>query len=251
MKNQVLTTLTVLSSALVLAGCGETTPEATAPSAEDTAIIQAINEITPQKPAETGSRNLTIERSDEVADLKGPDTSGLISVAEAPVLDVKTPEVVSEPEKEPETTEKDENTTGNGTPLVFDVADCTCVAYGDFDQAMEDAILAAINVYRAQGGLDPIELNLSLTFCADVRSKEITCVFEHTRMNNTPWYTVAPAYCRAELIAADYATAQRTVDAWMSTSSGRQYLLSNDLKSIGVSVFQSNGRNYCVASLGI
>lgn len=251
MKKSVLTTLTVLSSALVLSGCGETTPTDQAAAPEDSAIIEALNEIAPTKTPESNGRNLTIERSDYIANLPEPEVSGISSVAEAPVLDVKTEEPEVEYNSTNDNDKKDENVTGNGTPLIFDVSDCTVVAYGDFDDSMESAILAAINAYRTRGGLTPIETNLSLEFCADVRSKEITCNFSHTRPNNTFWYTVAPAYARAELIAADYSTAQRTVDAWMSTSSGRQYLLSDELKSIGISAFKSDGRNYVVATLGI
>ncbi|MBR6451353.1 MAG: CAP domain-containing protein, partial [Lachnospiraceae bacterium] len=151
---------------------------------------------------------------------------------------------------EDEEEEKDPNLTGNGTPLVFEVADCSVVAMGEIDKKMSDEILAAINVYRERGNLEPLEANMSLEFCADCRSKEISCLFGHMRPNNTYWWIVCPAYFKAELLAKDYGTAQQTVDAWMSTATGRQYLLSPDLLSIGISTFHNNGRNYIVAALG-
>ncbi len=244
----------LLAAALLLAGCGEESTQGQDRAAEPTSpIIESLQEMTPEATPENQSRELQIERAPEVTPSPAPADTGMISGAEAPKLEIKdpkTPETETKEDEKKEDEPKEENTTGNGTPLIFDVSDCTVVAYGDFDPTMEDAIFAAINAYRTRGNLELMERNMSLDFCADVRAKELTYCLNHTRPNQTFWYTVAPAYDHAELIAADYSEAQRTVDAWMSTSSGRQYLLGNNYRSIGISVFRSDGRNFIAASIG-
>lgn len=252
MKRPAACALAVLLACSVL-GCGKE-EAADAAATVDPATQQAIQELLPEAKPTDNSRIMQIERADSVPSpiITPVPTGESVSVSEPPVLVTKdtTPTPTPTPEAEEETTEKDPNKTGNGTPLVFAVGDCTYVALGSIDKTMSDEILTAINAYRTRGNLPPLEANMSLEFCADVRSKESTACFNHTRPNGSMWYTVAPAYYKAELLAKDYGTAKDTVDAWMSTATGRQYLLSPDLLSIGISVFHHDGRNFCVAALG-
>ncbi len=240
--------------ALLASGCGEEDAAAGA-DPNDAAMQSAIAEMIPDAEPTGTSRVLQIERS-EALPFPTPIAAGTGTVSisdEAPELDVKSDDPTPTPTPDPDENkedEKDPNKTGNGTPLVFSVGDATYVAYGAFDETMEGEILNAINVYRLRGNLKPVEPNMSLEFCADTRSRESTLCFNHTRPNGSLWYTVAPAYYKAELLAKDYGTAKDTVDAWMSTATGRQYLLNPDLLSIGISVFKHDGRNFIVAGLG-
>ena len=237
----------VLALCMSLTACGEEVNEGEE-TQNDAALDQAISELTPSKSPtkeDPGKRVMTINRSDNPP----YDNTGLgeISIAEPPVLDIETDDT----DVIDDTPQLEEGTyTGNGTPLVFDISDCTCIAFGEFDKTMSDAILAAVNVYRANANLEPLQHNQSLMFCADCRSKEASYSFSHTRVNGTYWFTVAPAYYKAELMASDFATAQQTVDAWMQTATGRQYLLGNEYLSIGIFTFRSGGRNYIVCALG-
>ncbi len=240
---------------MLMAGCGEedAAAEAAAPSNDPTQ--SAISELAPD-PGPTGSsRVMQIERSNTLpipTQAPQPVGDGTVSISEPPVLETKdtAPTPTPTPEADDAEKEKDPNTTGNGTPIVFSVGDATYVALGSFDAAMKGEILTQINAYRTRGNLQPLEANMSLEFCADTRSREATACFNHTRPNGSMWYTVAPAYYKAELLAKDYGNAKDTVDAWMSTATGRQYLLDPNLLSIGISVFKHDGRNYIVAGLG-
>lgn len=235
---------------ILLSGCGENEAAATAP-AQDPAQ-SAVAELIPESTPEDSSRVIQIERSDSlpVNNPVNPTPTGTVSIAEPPVLETKNPTPTPTPAADEETDEKDPNKTGNGTPLVFSVGDSTYIALGSVDKAMATEILNAINVYRTRANLPPLEANMSLEFCSDARARESTACFNHTRPNGAMWYTIAPAYYKAELLAKDYGTAQDTVDAWMNTATGRQYLLSPDLLSIGITVFKSDGRNFIVAGLG-
>ncbi|MBO4901422.1 MAG: CAP domain-containing protein [Lachnospiraceae bacterium] len=248
-----LLTAVMTALVLVLSGCGE--EDAAPASAPETAVNDPLSELKPAAVPTDSSRVMQIERSES---LPGPiretsevPTGSAVSIAEPPVLETKDPTPTPTPTPDPSSEDqKDPNKTGNGTPLVFSVGDSTYVALGSFDPTMEAEILTAINAYRVRGNLPPLEANMSLEFCADTRSREATLCFNHTRPNGSLWYTVAAAYYKAELLAKDYGTAQDTVDAWMSTATGRQYLLSPDLLSIGISVFKHDGRNFIVAGLG-
>ncbi len=263
MNKKTIMLISVLISAAMFSGCGAENAATTAPSEQDAATQNAIAELLPESSPAGSSRVMQIERSDTVPEAPTPVPTGTTYIpeprtdlddtdddadTELPTKDT-TPTPTPTPTDE-DTEEKDPNKTGNGTPLVFSVGDCTCIALGSIDKTMATEILTAVNAYRTRGNLPPLEANMSLEFCADVRSKESTVCFNHTRPNGMMWYTVAPAYYKAELLAKDYGTAQDTVDAWMSTATGRQYLLDPDLLSVGISVFHHDGRNFCVAGLG-
>ncbi len=242
---------------MLFAGCGSRDVESSAPPTPDDGTQSAIKQLAPDAGNEGTRRVMQIQRTESLpvpTQTPQPVGQGTISIAEPPeptVLVTKDPTPTPTPTPDPDAEEeKDPNKTGNGTPIVFSVGDATYVALGSFDPTMEAEILTAINEYRARGNLQPLEANMSLEFCADTRSREATACFNHTRPNGSLWYTVAAAYYKAELLAKDYGTAKDTVDAWMSTATGRQYLLDPNLLSIGISVFKHDGRNYIVAGLG-
>ena len=203
----------LLLFACFVAGCGA--DDKAAAVTQDPATQQAITELLPEAKPTDSSRVMQIERSEAVPapTVSEIPTGESVSIAEPPELPVTdtTPTPTPTPTDDAEE-EKDPNKTGNGTPIVFDVGDCTYIALGSIDKTMSGEILTAINAYRTRGNLPPLEANMSLEFCADVRSKESTACFNHTRPNGSMWYTVAPAYYRAELLAKDYGPAQDTVD---------------------------------------
>ena len=247
----------VLAAGMILmAGCGEEDAAAANAGTQASDPTQsAITELAPDALPTGSSRVMQIERTNNLpVPTQVPQSvgDGTVSISEPPVLETKdtTPTPTPTPEADDAEKEKDPNTTGNGTPLVFSVGDATYVALGSFDATMKGEILTQINAYRTRGNLPPLEANMSLEFCADTRSREATACFNHTRPNGSMWYTVAPAYYKAELLAKDYGNAKDTVDAWMSTATGRQYLLDPNLLSIGISVFKHDGRNFIVAGLG-
>jgi len=121
---------------------------------------------------------------------------------------------------------------------------------GTYDTKLAGEILTALNDARTQEGLDPFDSNAGLNQVADVRAKEITYSLSHTRANGSYWSTVAPDYYEAECIAKDFGTADDTVNAWLSESSTRQYLLNDAYASIGLSCFQYAGSDYIIAALG-
>jgi len=144
----------------------------------------------------------------------------------------------------------DDESTGLGTPNTFDVDDAMIAVDGTYNTKLSGELLTAINNARENAGIDAFEANASLNKVADVRAKEITYSLGHLRADGSYWSTVAPLYYEAECIAQGFTTASDTVNAWLSDSNTRQYLLSEDLYSIGLSCFEYAGSNYIVASFG-
>ena len=144
----------------------------------------------------------------------------------------------------------DDESTGLGTPNTFDVDDVMIAVDGAYNTKFSGELLTAINNARENAGIDPFEANPSLNKVADVRSKEITYSLSHLRADGSYWSTVAPLYYEAECIAQGFTTAADTANAWLSDSNTRQYFLSEDLYSIGLSCFEYAGSKYIVASFG-
>ncbi len=144
----------------------------------------------------------------------------------------------------------EDDSTGFGTPSTFEVSDAMIAVDGTYHTKLSGELLTAINNARKDAGLDVFETNTSLNQVADVRAKEITYSLGHLRADGSYWNTVAPLYYEAECLAQGFTTAADTADAWLAESTTRQYLLSDDLCSIGLSCFEYGGGNYIVASFG-
>lgn len=144
----------------------------------------------------------------------------------------------------------DDELTGLGTPISFDVDDAMIAVDGTYNTKFSGELLTAINNARKDAGIDSFESNVSLNKVADVRSKEITYSLTHIRADGSYWRTVAPMYYEAECIAQGFTSATDTVNAWLLDSTTRQYILSDDLYSIGLSCFEYSGSKYIVASFG-
>lgn len=104
-------------------------------------------------------------------------------------------------------------------------------------------VLTDTNTARAQSSLPNLKVNESLTNAAFAKAKDMFAnnYWAHTSPAGvTPWkwlgdvgynYDVA-----GENLAKNYATAQATVDAWMSSPTHRANILNNKYEDIGLAV---------------
>ena len=102
----------------------------------------------------------------------------------------------------------------------------------DFDNEVYHELADIINNYRAQNGKFNLVLDEDLTEAANVRAKELAVYMdENTRPNGTSYATVLDDYgitCRfyTQFVASHFKTAQEFFDSIVSTSAGRNILLS-------------------------
>ncbi|MFT3985399.1 MAG: CAP domain-containing protein [Lachnospiraceae bacterium] len=237
---------------LLLCACGKT---------EESSVSD--NEITTEQENENTAADSSADAQADVSGNEIADSTDTGNSAEGddPNKTIITVQRVSSPASQVISSASSENTfdnndfdddesTGLGTPHTFEVDDAMITADGTYNTKLSGELLTAINKAREGAGLDVLETNASLSKVADVRAKEITYSLGHLRADGSYWSTVAPLYYEAECIAQGFTTAADTSNAWLSEGSTREYLLSEDLNSIGLSCFEYAGTKYMVASFG-
>lgn len=136
------------------------------------------------------------------------------------------------------------------TPDTFDVGTCCIYIDGTIDTSYGSDIIKAINKARVDLGYPPLNEKQGLNTCADRRTREITCFLNHVRPNATPFYSLAPQYFKAEMLAIDGAKAEETVNAWIADPYSRQLVFTTKYTSIGAACFKCNTLNCSVVAFG-
>lgn len=107
------------------------------------------------------------------------------------------------------------------------------------------------NNYRSLVGVSSLTLDSSLVEAANIRAKELSDSFSHTRPNGSSCFTVLSelgiSYGTAgENIAAGYSSSQSVMEGWRSSSGHYQNIISSKFKKIGIGVNIINNQYYLV-----
>ena len=107
------------------------------------------------------------------------------------------------------------------------------------------------NNYRSLVGVSSLTLDSSLVEVANIRAKELSDSFSHTRPNGSSCFTVLSelgiSYGTAgENIAAGYSSSQSVMEGWRSSSGHYQNIISSKFKKIGIGVNIINNQYYWV-----
>ena len=107
------------------------------------------------------------------------------------------------------------------------------------------------NNYRSLVGVSSLTLDSSLVEAANIRAKELSDSFSHTRPNGSSCFTVLSelgiSYGTAgENIAAGYSSSQSVMEGWRSSSGHNQNIISSKFKKIGIGVNIINNQYYWV-----
>ena len=118
----------------------------------------------------------------------------------------------------------------------------------NYDNLIKD-IFALVNQARMDTELEPLTYNNELQEAADLRAKEVSQVFSHTRPNGEDFATAIKIdYIGAgeNLIMADdeIADAEILMDTWMNSEGHRANIMSNDFTSIAIGVYKSDNVTY-------
>lgn len=220
----------------------------------DAYIQQALNKVAKGSEEETGEeaedvREVQVTRGTPLltadtsyyADAGDTAEDDFMSGAEAPDAALYTPP------------QANENTAENGvtvTPESFEVGTCCIYIDGESDTGYAGNLITELNNIRTNMGYQPFNENASLSACADRRAREITCYLNHTRPNQTPFYSLAPQYFKAEMLAIDGADALDTVKAWIRDEYSRSIVFNTKYTSVGAACFKCNGLNCVVVAFG-
>ena len=104
-----------------------------------------------------------------------------------------------------------------------------------------DEVLNLVNEERTARSLQPLKLDKDLEKAANIRSKEVTVLLDHTRPDGSICFTVS-SKANAENIAAGQTTPERVVDAWMNSPGHRKNLLNPKYTTIGIGYEKTNSK---------
>lgn len=125
---------------------------------------------------------------------------------------------------------------------------------------MIDEILSIINSYRAEGGIEPLELDETLTEIACARAEEIAWSgrHSHTRPNGKYFHSLikeagVESGFVGENIGWGYTTARDVCEAWKASKTHYENLMNPDFKKtgIGIAADPDPDGNLCWANLFI
>ena len=97
-------------------------------------------------------------------------------------------------------------------------------------------VLELVNYERAKEHLKPLKLSSSMNHYAQIRAKEITKKFSHTRPSGYFCFTVIPKPYRTvgENIAAGQRSANEVVTAWMNSPDHRANIMNPKFRELGM-----------------
>lgn len=105
-------------------------------------------------------------------------------------------------------------------------------------------ILDLINRERFKAGLKPLSYRMDIQKASDLRAKEASVCWSHSRPDGTPYYS-ADDRIYGENLAKGYKTPQEIVMAWMKSKSHRANILNPDYKGACIGeCIAGNGKKF-------
>ena len=101
-----------------------------------------------------------------------------------------------------------------------------------------------VNDIRAKAGVDELKWDKNLETVADVRAKECSEKFSHTRPNGSQWYTVNSKIQGGENLAFGFDNAEDCVEAWMDSPTHRDNILYDEFEKVAISIYEEDGTYY-------
>lgn len=138
----------------------------------------------------------------------------------------------------------------SATPEDFEVGTSCIYIKGEIDSGYGADLIKSLNKVRTDLGYSELATNGGLSKCADRRTREITHTFGHTRPNGQAFYSLAPTYFKAEMLAIDNGTAEETVDAWIKDPISRSLVFNTKYTTVGAATLNCNGHYYSVLAFG-
>ena len=117
------------------------------------------------------------------------------------------------------------------------------------ESSYADEVIRLVNKEREKAGLSSLEANKELTSAAEVRAKEISKVFGHTRPDGNSFNTAAKEagfdgdYI-GENIAGGRMTPADVVEGWMNSEGHRKNILRPEYNYIGVAYLHKSNSEY-------
>ena len=109
-----------------------------------------------------------------------------------------------------------------------------------------EQMLRLVNEERKKAGVSPLELDSTLTKAAQIRAKEITQVFDHTRPDGNNFRSLldemgySSSYAGENINKGTFEKPESAMKLWMNSKGHRENILNPNFKYLGVgSTFES------------
>ena len=124
----------------------------------------------------------------------------------------------------------------------------------DMDTGLRAQALEAynkVNEERASAGLKSLKWDQNLETVSNVRAKEASQKFSHTRPNGSQWCTVNSKIQAGENLAFGYDNADEANTAWMNSPTHKENILYPEFKKLAIGIYQDDdGTNYWAQEYG-
>ncbi|MGN0621886.1 MAG: CAP domain-containing protein [Porcipelethomonas sp.] len=109
-------------------------------------------------------------------------------------------------------------------------------------EALAKRVTELVNIERQKTGAAPVTLDSKLNKGANIRAKEISILWSHTRPDGTSCFTVldniGAVYTEAgENLAIGYKTPEEVVEGWMNSEGHRANILNPEHKKVGIGYY--------------
>ena len=114
------------------------------------------------------------------------------------------------------------------------------------DEAIQE-IVRLVNIERRKAGLKSLKLSRELLRPAQIRAREITKVFSHTRPNGLPFNSAFYGIdykTAGENIAAGQTSCEMVMQQWMDSPGHRANILNKKYKYIGIGYLYDKNTRY-------
>ena len=156
---------------------------------------------------------------------------------------VKTENIEEEPTEVPEETEEeivdDKTEIEENTEEVDDIIKINC-------SEKELECYNLVNEYRKENGLDILTWDDKLYEYANIRAREASQCWSHTRPDGTSWKEMDPDIFQGENLAKGYDTAQDAVNAWIASQGHKENILRENFNRTAIAFYNAeNGWFWC------
>ncbi|MCM1038803.1 MAG: CAP domain-containing protein [Ruminococcus sp.] len=107
-----------------------------------------------------------------------------------------------------------------------------------------------VNQARKEIGLGELVWNEELADAAGIRAEEIYTTFSHTRPDGSEWWSVNEDIVYGENLARGYQSADSVMKAWLDSTEHKDNILYSGFTTIGIAVYEVDGKWYWVQEFG-
>ena len=129
------------------------------------------------------------------------------------------------------------------------VTTTTLIVEDEEDKAFESELLCLVNAEREKKGLPNLKYSKDLAKAADIRARELTTMFSHTRPDGTTCFTVSE-YVFGENIASGQTNPTSVVNSWMNSQGHKDNIFNETYKSAAIGCYNDGETYYWVLLFG-